>query len=127
MLEPVKPLTTSTPSFLRRPGRVLQFFGRPGFTPSGSPSPQTCGGRIAWCRLVDPIEHGLADQVGADRVDLQLVAFQQIAPAGAIAVFGQGPVRPRNDRPSRPAPGRGSRSRRPCGPGLPAADRPIGR
>ena len=74
---------------LRRAGRVLQFFGGPGVD----------AGRIAVAPhvrrqdrlvpLVDRVEHGLADQVRADGVDLQVVALQQVAAAGAIAVVGQ--------------------------------------
>ena len=40
--------------------------------------------------LVDHVEHGLANQVGADRVQPQIVAFEQIAAAGAITAIGQG-------------------------------------
>ncbi len=42
--------------------------------------------------LVDDVEHGLAHQVGADGVQLQVVALEQIAAAGAIAVFGHRPA-----------------------------------
>ena len=69
---------------------------------SSSAGPGVHAGRIAVApdvrrqnRLVpavDPVEHRLADQVRADGVDLQVVAFQQVACAGAIAVFGQGPL-----------------------------------
>ena len=42
--------------------------------------------------LVDHVEHRLADQVIADREDLQVVAVQQIALRGAVPVVVQGLV-----------------------------------
>ena len=64
MLEPVKPLTTPTPSFCA--ARAVFFISSAArlFTPSGLPSPQTCGGRIALCRSSMVSQHRLADQVG---------------------------------------------------------------
>ena len=74
---------------LRRAGRVLQLLGGAAID----------AGRIAvaphvWRQnrlvpRVDRVEHGLADQVRADGVHLQVVALQQVAAVGAVAVVGQ--------------------------------------
>ena len=70
MLEPVKPLTTPTPSFCAARAVFFSSSAARAFTPAGSPSPQTYGGRIALCRSSMWSQHGLADQVRADGVAL---------------------------------------------------------
>ena len=77
MLEPVKPLTTLDAQLLGGPGRVLQLLGRP----------RVDAGRLAVAPdvrrqdrlvpLVDDVQHGLADQVVADREHLQVVLVEQ--------------------------------------------------
>jgi hypothetical protein len=39
--------------------------------------------------LVDRVAHGLADEVGADGEDLQVVALERLADPPAVAVLGQ--------------------------------------
>ena len=92
MLEPVKPLTMPTPSFWA--ARAVFFISSiaRALTPAGSPSPQTCARQDRLVAFVDRIEHRLADEMIADRVNLQVVALEQIAFGGAIAVVGQGLV-----------------------------------
>ena len=92
MLEPVKPLTTPTPSFCA--ARAVFFIS----------SAARCvdAGRIAVAPdvrrqdglvpLVDVVQHRLADQVVADGEHLQVVLFQQLALLGAVVVLGQGLV-----------------------------------
>ncbi len=41
---------------------------------------------------VDHVADGLADQVGADRPDTELVALEQLAPAACVAAVGDRPV-----------------------------------
>ena len=89
MLEPVKPLTTPTPSFCAARAVFLHFFGGPGVDAGRiavAPDVRRQDGLVP---RVDLVQHGLADQVGADGVQLQVVALQQVASAGAIAVVGQ--------------------------------------
>ena len=88
MAEPVKPVTTGTPnaaaaravSFIRSAARVR--------TPSGSPSPQTSGGRTPLWRASIGIAHGLAHEVVADRPAPEAVALEQLAPAGGVIGLG---------------------------------------
>jgi len=42
--------------------------------------------------LVDPVQHGLADQVAADGEHLHVVLFQQLALGSAVLVVGHGLV-----------------------------------
>ena len=88
MLEPVKPLTTPTPSFCA--ARAVFFISsmERRRTPSGLPSPQTRGGRTALVAGVDVVEHALADEVIRDGEQLQVVLFQEVAFAGAIRIVG---------------------------------------
>ena len=77
----MKPVTTVTPnaaaaravSFMRSAARRR--------TPSGSPSPQTSGGRIAPMARVDRIADRLADEMVADRPAPEAVALEQLAAA----------------------------------------------
>ena len=88
MLEPVKPLTTCEAQLLGRPGGVFHFLGGPGVH----------AGRIAVApdvrrqdRLVpriDRIQHGLADQVIAERKHLQAVPGQRLPLTVAVARIG---------------------------------------
>jgi hypothetical protein len=126
MLEPVKPLTTPTPSFWA--ARAVFFISSTArwLTPAGSPSPQTYSGRIALCRLVDVVEHGLPDEVVRDREQLQVVLFEQLALAGAVGVVGERLVDFEMVAPAgqfEPV----VAEVRPFGRVLPTGDRPIGR
>ena len=77
---------------LRRPGGVFHFFDCPRVDALRLAVAPDVRRQNRLVPAVDPVEHGLADRMGADGVHLQLVALQQIAAAGAIAVFGQRPV-----------------------------------
>ena len=79
MLEPVKPLTTSTPSFCAARAVFFSSSAARAFDARPGRRRPRRGRQDRLVPVVDPIEHGLADQVGADGVDLQLVAFQQVA------------------------------------------------
>ena len=50
MLDPVKPVTTFAPSFCAALAVSFISSAARRLTPAGSPSPQTCGGRMARCR-----------------------------------------------------------------------------
>ena len=74
---------------LRGAGRVLQFLGCPGVHAGRIAVAPDVRRQDGFMSCVDRVEHGLAHQVRADRVDFQVVAFEQIAAAGAVAVVGQ--------------------------------------
>ena len=77
MLEPVKPLTTPTPNFCA--ARAVFFISSAArlLTPAGSPSPQTCGGRIALCRSSMTSHTAWPTRCAADRLALQAVLLEQ--------------------------------------------------
>ena len=50
ILDPVKPTTVSTPSSAAARAVTCMASAARCRTPSGSPSPQTRDGRMAWCR-----------------------------------------------------------------------------
>ena len=76
--EPVKPFTCVTPkaaaaravSFIRSAARS--------WTPAGSPSPQTSGGRIALVARVDRVADRLPDEVRAERPAAEVVALERL-------------------------------------------------
>ena len=72
--EPVKPVTVVTPSRAAARAVSLSFSAARWRTPSGSPSPHTSGGTHALVAAVDRVADRLADEVVADRPDLEVVA-----------------------------------------------------
>ena len=90
MLEPVKPLTTPTPSFCA--ARAVSF--------SSSAARALTSGRVAVAPDVrrqdhlvpgvDVVQHRLADQVAADGEHLEVVLFQQFAFLAAVVVLVEG-------------------------------------
>ena len=90
IFDPVNPATVVTPNFAA--ARAVSFIRSAARcrTPSGSPSPQSSGGRMPWWRAsIGEVAHALANQVVADHVALQPVAVEQLALGGQVAVVGE--------------------------------------
>ena len=112
--EPVKPLTTWTPSLRGGAGGVLHLLGGAlahALRVAVAPHVLRQDGLVA---RVDRVAHGLADQMGADRPAVEAVALEQLALAPRSSRRRPAPRRPRSGRPSRPARGRRSPTRRTC-------------
>ena len=92
MLEPVKPLTTVTPSFCAARAVFFISSAARALTPAGLPSPQTVRRQDGLVPRVDHVQHGLADEVIADRPDLKPVALQQFAFPLAVFRLGHGQI-----------------------------------
>ena len=83
--EPVKPVTTSTPSCAA--ARAVSFIALGGAPPHplGIAVAPDLRREHALVALVDRIAHALADEVVADRPAAEPVALEQLAPAGRVA------------------------------------------
>ena len=106
---------------LRRAGRVLHLLDGPGVDAGRIAVAPDVRRQNRLVPLVDRVQHGLADQVIADREDLQVVALRADRAWRRNSRRRPAPCPPRNDRPSRPTRGRRSRSRWPCEPCLPTS------
>ena len=80
-----EPVDDAHAQTLRRAGRVLQLFGRATVDPRRIAVTPYVGRQNRLVPLVDRVQHGLANQVRADGMHLQVVAFEQVPPRGAIA------------------------------------------
>ena len=92
MLLPVNPLTILTPNSAA--ARAVFSISRAALsrTPSGSPSPQTGGGRMAWCRSSMLSADRLAHEVIADGVALESVPVQRVPVIPAVGILFQRPM-----------------------------------
>ena len=75
---------------LRRAGGVFHLLGRPGVHARRIAVAPNRRRQDRLVPLVDPIQHRLAHQVGADGEDAQVVPLQQFALHAAIVGLGQG-------------------------------------
>src|SRR4029453_10172372 len=69
-------------------GRVFQLFGGALIDGIGLAVPPDVGGQNGFVSFVYLVANGLADEVGADGVALQLVRIEQVALAAAIGIVG---------------------------------------
>ena len=112
---------------LRRPGGVLQFLGRPGVHAGRLAVAPDVVGQDRLVPLVDDVQHRLADQVGADRMALQVVLFEQFAFLGAVVGVFERLVDFEMIAPAGQFEAVVAEILALCGPSRPGADRPIGR
>ena len=78
--------------FLRGPGGVLHVLGRPRVDTGRIAVAPDIGRQDGLVPLVDHVQHGLADEVIADRPDLKSVAFEHFALACAVIGLGGGEI-----------------------------------